>query len=262
MVQFGETERCATVCNPVRHVYIYADDGASERSVQGWYTVLHHIFHYPRKYIKLTYAHSFVADITGQAPHHTAVIFPGGADRPYMKRLRGDRIQTLRAVIASGASYIGTCAGAYFASSSCIFEAADSVLKVVDARPLSLFAQPAIGAVSPGFEYRSESGATVESLACVWNHHAFKADVYCNGGPAWACVEHEPHTTVIARYTRPALQRHGVHDQNPAAVLLHSFGRGVAVLCGVHPEMIAQNSINLGLFRLLLAMAKAARLLQ
>lgn len=262
MIPSNEIERRTTICNPARYVYIYADEGASKSSIQGWYCVLNHMFQYPQKYIKLTFAHSFIADITGQAPHRTAIIFPGGADRPYMRHLCGDRIQTLRAVIASGGSYIGTCAGAYFASSFCIFEANDSVLRVVDPRPLSLFGRPAIGSVNPGFEYHSEKGATMETLACFWDRHAFKSEVYCNGGPAWPYVEPNLRTTVIARYTRPALKRHGVQDQNPAAVLLHAFGNGVAVLCGVHPEMIVQNPVNLGLFKLLLAIVKAARLLQ
>lgn len=262
MIESEDVRARSEVCADARYVYIYADDGASETSVRGWQIVLCHAIHYPPTHIRLTYAHTLIPDITAQAPDRTAVIFPGGADLPYMEKLRGARIGTLRAVIAAGASYIGTCAGAYFASSFCIFEPRDAALRVVSPRPLCLFGRPAIGAVSPGFHYHSERGATTEFLACAWHGRAFQTHAYCNGGPAWALVEDDARTRVIARYTRPVLSRNGVHEPSPAAVLLHAFGHGVAVLSGVHPEIVAKTPVDVGLGELLLAIGKGARLLE
>ncbi len=44
-----------------------------------------------------------------------ALIIPGGADIPYMKRLRGQGNLKIRVYVENGGVYIGICAGAYYA---------------------------------------------------------------------------------------------------------------------------------------------------
>ncbi|GAX84811.1 hypothetical protein CEUSTIGMA_g12232.t1 [Chlamydomonas eustigma] len=66
--------------------------------------------------------------------------------------------------VEGGGAYLGLCAGAYYASSRCIFEPQDAVLGVVGNRELSFFPGHAQGAVFPGFDYRSERGAVAAPL--------------------------------------------------------------------------------------------------
>lgn len=238
-------------------VYVYDDEGTSALSADGWISTLKQYF--PSSSVVLirkTNAATVEQDLSRQPPEDTILIMPGGADMPYLQALVGSPIARIRAAIYGGATYIGTCAGAYFASSACVFEAHDPELRVVGPRPLALFPLPAIGAAKPGFSYASEAGASFEPLAiCLQfndangvvginsNHDQPIAKVYCNGGPAWTCPTDqlyfpEGDTTVIARYSSPVLQRHGICDNfNPAAILAHKCGKGTAILSGVHPEL-------------------------
>lgn len=220
-----------------RHIYVYNDDGTCQKSVRGWLAVLKHTLKYPESLLHTVKAAGIVQALHAQSPERTALIVPGGADLPYLKLLQGECLSTIKSVTAAGGTYLGVCAGAYFASSECVFEKNDPQLCVVGKRPLAMFPFPAIGAVRENFGYKSESGATMEHLRCSWRGRNFAPAIYCNGGPAWDCEDSED-TTIIARYTEPVLKRHGVVNESPAAVLRHKYGScGTVVLCGVHPEL-------------------------
>lgn len=227
-----------------RHVYIYNDKGASESSVEGWTRTLHDKLHYPTNRVHTTRSDTLIADITSQHASEIVLIMPGGADLPYVDLLHGTRVAQIRATIAAGASYIGTCAGAYFASCACIFEANDDAMRVIGQRELSLVSRAAIGAVRDGFKYGSEEGATIERLSCEWRGMAFTDHVYCNGGAAWVGLTQRSDAETLARFYDPVLKRHGIDEKHPAAVIKQLFGKGVAILSGVHPEMSFPNVID------------------
>lgn len=252
----------------MRVVYIYNGEGTSSESVIGWMLVLKNILGYPHSLIHTVKAYNIVAALKAQEPFRTALIVPGGADLAYVKHLTNNCVATIHSVISAGGCYLGICAGAYFASSDCIFEKADLALRVVGSRSLSLFPHPAVGAVREKFCYGSESGATIENLHCEWRGLPFEADIYCNGGPGWD-VESDSETMVIARYSEALLERHGIMTKRPVAALSHRFGaKGVVVLCGVHPELPCHSdgvkssaaSINVGKLRFLQALLEAAKL--
>lgn len=220
-----------------REVYIYNDEGTCPKSVSGWIAVLKWTLKYPQSLIHTIKAENLVQALHAQPPRRTALIVPGGADLPYLKLLDDACLAAVRSVTAAGGSYLGVCAGAYFASSDCIFEKDDPRLCVVGSRPLALFPYPAVGAVRENFAYKSESGATLERLQCQWRGRTFVPQIYCNGGPAWSCEASEK-TVVIGRYSDPVLKRHGVMSESPVAALRHKYGSdGTVVLCGVHPEL-------------------------
>lgn len=221
----------------MREVYIYNDEGTSSESVAGWIWALKYTLEYPHLLIHAVKACDIISALQAQEAVRTALIMPGGADLAYVKCLTKESIATIRHVVAAGGCYLGICAGAYFASSQCIFEKADPFLRVVGPRSLSLFPHPAVGAVRENFSYGSESGATVEELRCEWRGRRFVADVYCNGGPAWE-VEDDTEAVVIARYKDAVLERNGITIKRPVAALQCRFGdKGTVVLCGVHPEL-------------------------
>lgn len=245
----------------MKFAYIYAGEGVSSLSVEEWISVLREYI--PSKSslsILKTNATTIVQHLSNQSPDDTILVMPGGADIPYVQALAGEATSHIRTVIQAGAIYIGTCAGAYFASSACIFEPHNPELRIVAPRALALFPLPAIGAAKSGYSYGSEAGASFESLKiCLepadldvsLTHCERTAKVYCNGGPAWPCVydhieptmsdearQNKEATIVLARYSNPVLARHGIHDDpNPAAILVHKFENGVVILSGVHPEL-------------------------
>lgn len=225
-----------------RRVYVYADEGASAESINGTMQALTDILGHPHRLVSKVEARNVSAALGAQPAERTAFVMPGGADLPYLDKLAGRPVADLRACVAAGGAYVGFCAGAYFASAFCVFEPADATLRVVGPRPLRFYQGKAVGAVRGGFQYASEVGATLESLDCFWGGMGFQADVYCNGGAGWDIPAVSPSddksgTTVIARYTSPVLLRHGLDNPRPAAVLQQRVGEGVAVLCGVHPEI-------------------------
>lgn len=224
-----------------RHVYIYTGKGTSPASIAGWIHALECKLNYPKELIHTTGTSHLIANLTSHLAHETSVIIPGGADLHYVRDLYEDVTLQLRAVIAAGASYIGTCAGAYFASGTCTFEAGSPGKQVMGSRKLCLFPFSAVGAVRPDFEYDSEVGATIEQLTANWKGSQFAAAAYCNGGCAWAGVRDCADVHVVARYDEAVLSRHGIAERTPVAVLAHRFGHGVAVLSGVHPEMDMRN---------------------
>lgn len=273
-------------------IYIYADEGSSQASVTGWVTTLHAHFLDPRVIqIRLTTSSTIIHDLTSQQASQTVLIMPGGADLPYIRALQGIATDKIRTMIRAGATYIGTCAGAYFASLACIFEPNDSTLRVIGLRPLNLVPYPAVGAARTGFKYGSEDGATMETLQCSWDNSQFQAHIYCNGGPAWPHIVssttisklnpsmstsipdesisqgedsriEKSKTVIIARYIHPVLRRHGItDDETPAAVVACAVGAGVAIVSGVHPELTQHiMSPRDGTFKLLRAIFTAARL--
>lgn len=221
-----------------RHVYIYNDEGSSEESVQGWVHALSKEAQHRQQLVTLTSAEDVAHHLTRQPAHCTTLLMPGGFDKGFQRCIKRETISLIRCVVSAGASYLSSCAGAYFASSKCIFEPQDGLLRVVEERALSLFPRAAYGAIRPHFAYNSESGATVERLQVSYQGTRFSAAVYCNGAPGWdveqggALDEH-----VVARYEEAVLLRHGVPNERPAAVIAAPFGTGVAVLSGVHAEL-------------------------
>lgn len=227
----------------LRHVYVYADVGTSPRSVHGCMKWLKSMGHCEAM-LHAVKAHDVPIVLRAHLPHQLALLIPGGADLPYLEKLEPDGVRAIRDVVSRGASYIGICAGAYFASSFCSFEPNDPKLRVVGPRPLALFSVSAHGAVRDRFAYDSESGATVERLDCEWSCARFQARVYCNGGAAWSLPSLPPDTVAIARYQHPVLHRHSILDASPVAVLQTKFGSGRVVLSGVHPEIFASSIDN------------------
>lgn len=247
-VENGEAEAEHGQAAAIRQVYIYCDEGSCMESVKGWLLTLTTTLGYPTDHVHLVKATAIVACLKAQCAEETTLIMPGGADLPFLRRLGRDVITVIQEVVAHGGSYVGSCAGAYFASAACIFERHDERLRVVGDRPLKLFPYAAVGAVRENFRYGSEAGATLEILKCNFGGREFSARVYCNGGAAWDIKREDKKTNILARYADCVLRRHGVHSRvgdAPAAVVMHRYGlAGRVILSGVHPEMAKGGAEN------------------
>ena len=158
------------------------------------------------------------------------LVMPGGADLPYCRHLDGPGTAAIRDFVESGGSYLGLCAGAYFACRRVVFEPG-SRLEVVGDRELAFFPGVARGSVYPGFEYESERGAVAAALRfrSAGGQEWARCMDYVNGGPAFEVAAGEgAGVTVLATYSQRA---HAV------AAVCCAVGRGRAVLCGSHPEL-------------------------
>lgn len=98
------------------------------------------------------------------------LVMPGGADLPYCKHLNGTGNAHIRDFVATGGSYLGICAGAYYACARIEFEPGGT-MEVVGDRELRFFPGAARGAVVPGFDYQTERGAAAVRVRYVEPDH-------------------------------------------------------------------------------------------
>lgn len=161
-----------------------------------------------------------------QAPIRSLII-PGGADLPYCRDLNGLGNRNIRSFVSSGGSYLGFCAGAYYACRELSFHAGRDD-QVVGNRELALFEGIAIGSISeigPRYDLTMDS-ASITNVS--WQDIG-NLKCYYHGGPYFQ-LDEQSDTKIIATYlARP----------NAPAVVESKFGNGKVILSGVHVETTA-----------------------
>ena len=175
------------------------------------------------------------------------LVFPGGADLGYCRTLNGEGNRRISQYVERGGSYLGFCAGAYYASARCEFEAGNKQLEVVGDRELAFYPGVCRGLAFPGFVYHSEAGAKAVELT-VNKNSLTKGSVpdvfrsYYNGGGVFvdAPSYKDKGVEVLASYTEELKVDAG---EGTAAVVYCKVGEGAAVLTCPHPEYIWPRSI-------------------
>jgi len=164
-----------------------------------------------------------------------ALIMPGGADLPYLKKLSGLGNQKIKNYVESGGAYLGFCAGAYYASSYIEFEKGNE-LEVVGERELCFYPGKAIGpAYGKGkFSYNSENGAKLAKIKTPLFDESI--DIYYNGGCSFESERQDDKISVLAYYEDL--------PNRPVAALKVNVEKGIVVLTGVHPEYPISSGIN------------------
>ena len=191
--------------------------------------------------------------IEGKWMEGTALfVMPGGADLPYCRALNGRGNQNLSAFVEGGGSYLGICAGGYYAGKRVEF-AKGTDLEVVGDRELSFFPGTVCGPTFPPFQYASPVGRKAVALSfegapvcfyhgggsfCLPQESKKKAEEFFV--EEWDCGKQQ--IRVLAYYL----------DTREAAIVHCKVGKGKALLSGVHfeynpdlmasydPELVAQ----------------------
>ncbi len=204
-------------------ILVYSGDGVSTLSLNETIKTFQNLF--PKSPVA-TVDHKTLSLSNWEASTHL-VVFPGGRDIPYNRDLKGKGTEKLRQFVANGGNFIGICAGAYFASKFIEFERG-SKLEICDSRFLEFFPGKAIGTLYGPFNYHSNEGAYASPIALGEGI----TPLYYNGGCYFEGAEQMPNTEVIGTYSD--------HD-NKAAIISCSFGKGRAILSGVHFEINAES---------------------
>ncbi|CAR28522.1 ZYRO0F05940p [Zygosaccharomyces rouxii] len=170
----------------------------------------------------------------------SALVFPGGADLPYIKECQSIFPRFKRFVRNRGGIFVGFCAGAYFGSGRVEFAQGNPSLEVTGDRDLQFFPGIARGPAFDGFQYNSEKGAKAVTLRLP-DGSEFRT--YFNGGSLFVDADEYDNVEVLARYVEePSVAYYDAstktRDNGPAAALLCSVGKGKALLTGPHPEFI------------------------
>eukprot|EP00474_Spongospora_subterranea_P010720 CRZ11178.1 hypothetical protein [Spongospora subterranea] len=158
------------------------------------------------------------------------VIIPGGRDLPYVAALGPPIISRIQRFVHEGGSYLGICAGAYFAANRVEFEVGREDYEVVGDRDLRFINGVAKGAAFHGFEYGSDQGALVVPITSPWFTNPIP--MYCNGGPYFDLdPDAAKSCDVIGRY-----------EDGRIAIVSSPYGNGRVLVSGVHFEYDPSNA--------------------
>ncbi|CCD22370.1 biotin--[acetyl-CoA-carboxylase] ligase BPL1 NDAI_0A02120 [Naumovozyma dairenensis CBS 421] len=216
------------------NVLIYNGPGTTPGSVK-------HVVDSLRLFLEPYYAVSTVsAKVLETEPWMTktaAVVFPGGADLPYVKECKPIIPLLKHFVSKEGGIYIGFCAGAYFGSSRVEFCVGNPTMEVSSNRDLQFFKGIARGPAFNGFQYHSEAGARPAKLR-LQDGSVFST--YFNGGPVFVDADHYENVEVLAHYAEKVDTPYSDNGKGgePAASILCTVGTGKALLVGAHPEFV------------------------
>lgn len=174
------------------------------------------------------------------------LVFPGGADLDYCRKLNGAGNRSISQYVERGGSYLGLCAGAYYGSNRCEFEKGKE-LAVVGDRELAFYPGTCRGLAFPGFKYNSEAGARAVELKVLRERlgkdlvpSSFRS--YYNGGGVFVdAPKYEGQgVEILANFTQELNVDAG---EGSAAAVFCTVEQGAAVLSCTHPEFVCSPSI-------------------
>jgi len=200
---------------------IYADKGSAQHSVNLTIKAL--------KDFGISTQPVFAQDIIEKKWEKDTVLFimPGGRDIFFHTLLSGKGNNKIRQFVKNGGFYLGLCAGAYYGCESIEFEKGSS-LEITGKRELGFFPNKATGpALGNGlFQYNSEIGAQAALIHYSSKNITAQAYLYYNGGCTFENPKEHKHINILGHF----------NDKKMAAILEINFGKGKAILSGVHLE--------------------------
>ncbi|MFW5653125.1 MAG: BPL-N domain-containing protein [Planctomycetota bacterium] len=134
-------------------ILVYADEGAGAMSTRSLVNALEHALDPERIRVRRVVARDIVPAHEIEDPPWmrtaVAIAFPGGADRPWVGQLAGRGNHAIRTFVERGGTYLGICAGAYYACRRFTFELdhPDPAWRITAVRELDLFRGTAHGSL-------------------------------------------------------------------------------------------------------------------
>lgn len=154
-------------------------------------------------------------------------VMPGGADLFYCEKLNGAGNKAIRRWVEQGGTYLGICAGAYYACASLEW-AKGTAQEISGPRELAFFNGKAVGPIGALTE-NGNADKSWNAAVKVVDDTGTEATVHYNGGPLF---EGTPDTVLVRYSTLPG---------KPAAAIECKVGSGRALLCSFHPETTPQS---------------------
>lgn len=151
-------------------------------------------------------------------------VMPGGADLFYCEKLNGAGNAAIRSYVESGGTYLGICAGAYYACSRIEWAQDAKHQAIIGERELNFFKGTAIGPVYDLLEDK-DIDASWHNVASLSTNKG-PALAFYNAGPVFLPDKGSDHET-LATYDISG---------SPAALVSVRIGQGRALLSSCHIE--------------------------
>ncbi|RUS77050.1 hypothetical protein EGW08_015187, partial [Elysia chlorotica] len=225
------------------HIFIYGGEGSSEDCRKHCYEALVKVVdscYHPIKYIS-------PEEIKEGSWTKTCclIVFGGGYDLGFINALGSKGTLIIREFVRNGGSYLGFCAGAYWACDYIEFDKGGP-LEVVGERFLKFYPGNCIGPAHPGFGYKHKKGVHAAPTSYKGIH--FRS--YLHGGGFFTLPRiNKSCVPDYAKSTYEILGEFTSLDRDQAAFVKCSVGRGTAMLSAVHVEfpaaLLDQENANL-----------------
>ena len=182
------------------------------------------------------------------------LVIPGGRDLPFCELLNGKGNGEIRDFVYKGGSYLGICAGAYYACRHIEFDKHNPEMCIYGSRELAFCSEVARGPYFHGFTYDSRMGACATSIILQQDiqHWASKGPVikdgeikvYFNGGPEFTATEEsdDNRSLILANYMEPST---GLLNGSSRCMIFRRYGHGKVLLSGVHIEVSPEDLMKL-----------------
>jgi|GEM_PF-570349 BirA family transcriptional regulator, biotin operon repressor / biotin---[acetyl-CoA-carboxylase] ligase len=237
-----------------KNILIYNDDGAGS-SVYELQEMLTRVVDLSTIRILIVDA-EYINTMPGWEERTRLFIMPGGRARPFYTALgaewKSEEVAAgelrelsklgvgnarIKNFVLDGGSYLGVCAGAYYAALRTVFEKGSS-LEILDEGALCLFEGIAEGpAYGLGrFDYRSEQGAEVATLSSSSLLNGDGITSYFNGGCFFTAEGSDglPEESILSEYANITASEGGGKSGQVAAIVESSKGKGKVILSGTH----------------------------
>lgn len=146
------------------------------------------------------------------------LIIPGGYTQEYVRVLSGDGFKNMSEFVRNGGAYIGFCAGAYIAAS----------IVEVPGHP------PGIGIID--IHNKRESGMRIRNIEIRNSHHPI-----ANGCPRKMNIWYQNGPMIIPGNNVDVI---AVYENNMAAIVASSYGRGKVIIFSPHPEGSIEGKVD------------------
>ncbi len=209
-------------------ILIYGDEGTSSEGINHLIKTLSEVL--KDQYQVSTISHLEILE-DSVLQNSKLLIFPGGRDQPYHKKLQGYGNYKIKKYVEKGGNFLGICAGSYYGGSKVEFYLPNHKLNVIEDRELGFFPGAVRGPVFSGFLYNRPTGVRAAKLKWLDGKGLQPNEIfysYYNGGGYFVKAESIPGVHVLANYE--------TLGKTKAAIVETEVGKGKAILSAVHLE--------------------------